>query len=74
MLKAAWQEGRKLRILLEPLNEMPGFSAAKEELKKNTEPLMLEGCVDDMKCHLIACAGEAFPRKLIIAPTEARAR
>ena len=63
-----------MRILLEPLNEMPGFSAAKEELKKNTEPLMLEGCVDDMKCHLIACAGEAFPRKLIIAPTEARAR
>ncbi len=63
-----------MRILLEPLDGMPGFPAAKEELKKNTGPLMLEGCVDDMKCHLIACAGEGFAKKLIIAPTEARAR
>ena len=35
---------------------------------------MIEGCVDDMKCHLTAFAGEGYAQKLIVAPTDARAR
>ena len=63
-----------MRTILEPLNEMPGFTAAREKLKKGGGPLMIEGCVDDMKCHLTAFTGEDYAQKLIIAPTDARAR
>ena len=63
-----------MRTILEPLNEMPGFAAVREKLKKDSGPLMIEGCVDDMKCHLTAFVGEGYAQKLIIAPTDARAR
>ena len=63
-----------MRTIIELMNEMAGFPALKTDLKKGNTPLMAEGCVDDMKCHLTAAAGESFSRKLIVAATEARAR
>ncbi len=54
--------------------ELEGFNRLLSRMKENTGMLLVSGCMDAQKAHLIACLSRDVPVRCIIAPDDLRAR
>ena len=63
-----------MQALLEPLKELAEFGAIREQLGKGQEPVLLTGCVDSQKLHMIYGLSDGFRVKVIVTYSDLRAR
>ena len=63
-----------METFYEPLLQMETFVQAREELLKATGLLLLTGCVESQKTHLMYGLGQDWPVKLILTYNELKAK
>ena len=63
-----------MQALLEPLADLACFVQAKEAIEKKKTPILLNGCVDSQKLHMIYGLSRGVRRKVIITYSDMRAR
>ncbi len=60
--------------IYEPLLQLEVFAQAQERLKKEKGLLLMAGCVDSQKTHLMYSLGRAYPVRLILTYNELKAK
>lgn len=63
-----------METLLKPLEELNSFTAARESIQKDHLPILVSGCVDSQKSHMIAGLTEKDCWRVIITGNEIKAR
>lgn len=64
-----------MKALFEPVRELAGYDKIEKTLKKPGSSIMISGCIDSQKAHLLsAIANQSSKNMLIIANDETRAR
>jgi len=63
-----------LKTFTEPLKELKEFNEIKENIITRTLPVMITGCIDSQKCHLIYGLSEGFKFKVIVTYNELKAK
>ena len=63
-----------MKLFTEPLEALSEYRELKEDILQDRLPAYVAGCVDSQKCHWISSVSEAYPTKLIITYSEARAK
>ncbi len=63
-----------MEALLQPLEELAEIETLKKRCKKETGIFQVAGCVSSQKSHMIYGLSDLFPKKLVLAPGELRAR
>ena len=62
-----------MNIFMQPLAELSEYEEIMKDMKKNTYPIQVTGCVDGQKSQFISCIGQDFKYKVIVAPDEIKA-
>jgi len=62
------------RIFVNPLEELIEFQDLKRDLERGQGPVLVSGCMDSQKSHLISELSELTPWKLIVTYDDQRAR
>ena len=57
-----------------PLYELKEFNDIKDDIKEKQGAILVSGCIDSQKSHLMHGLGEDFPWKLIVTYSEAKAK
>ena len=68
------ERGGKMRALYEPLGQEPELKKVKEGLKKDKVPVLLTGCTENQKCHVMKYIGEEYLYRVIITYDESRGK
>lgn len=65
-----------MKAFYAPMTELEEFSRLRRAMKQKSSPgcLLVTGCIDSQKTHLIACLSQDYPVRMIIAPNDLRAR
>lgn len=63
-----------MKTFNEPLAELREFNDLNEYLTLRKLPVMVTGCIDSQKCHLIDALSEQYPFRLIITYSELKAK
>ena len=63
-----------MNIFMQPLAELSEYEEIMKDMKKNTYPIQVTGCVDGQKSQFISCIGQDFKYKVIVAPDEIKAK
>jgi transcription-repair coupling factor (superfamily II helicase) len=63
-----------LKTFTAPLKELKEFNEIKENLKLKNTPVLVTGCIDSQKCHLISGLSEGYLWKLIVTYNDVKAK
>ncbi len=63
-----------MRALTAPLQELGAYTDIKDSLKKGTGSLLLTGCVDSQKLHIVNGLSDGFKYKVIVTFSELKAK
>ena len=61
-------------LFANPLEEMIEFQDLKTDLQRGQGPLLVTGCLDSQKVHLLSELSDLTPWKLIVTYDDSRAR
>ena len=63
-----------MKALMQPLEDIAGFSELKKSLKGNQGLLVVSGCLESQKAHMIAGLSQEIPCRLLVAENELKAK
>lgn len=63
-----------MKIFYAPLSELAGIEQLKKDFEVTGQPVMISGCIDTQKIHLVHAAVNDYRFRLIITGDEAKAR
>jgi len=63
-----------MKTFTAPLTEYSEFDNVKKELSKKKTPILVSGCMESQKCHLMWGLGEEHPFRLVVTYSEQKAR
>jgi transcription-repair coupling factor (superfamily II helicase) len=63
-----------LKTFTEPLKELKEFNDIRDNIKLNTLPVQITGCIDSQKSHLMHSLGEGFLFKVIVTYNDLKAK
>ena len=63
-----------MKTFYAPLSELAGIEQLKKDLEVTGQPVMISGCIDTQKIHLVHAAVNDYRFRLIITGDEAKAR
>lgn len=63
-----------MKALMQPLEDVAGFSEPKQSLKKSRGLFVISGCLESQKPHMIAGLSDDVPCRLIVAENDLKAR
>lgn len=63
-----------MKTFYAPLSELAGIEQLKKDFEVTGQPVMISGCIDTQKIHLVHAAVNDYRFRLIIAGDEAKAR
>ncbi|MCI8517273.1 MAG: transcription-repair coupling factor [Hungatella sp.] len=62
------------RVFANPLEELAEYEEMNRALNRGRGPMVISGCMDSQKVHLMQEAGERFPWKLVVTYDDSRAK
>ena len=63
-----------MKTFTEPLKELKEFNDIRDNIKLNTLPVQITGCIDSQKSHLMHSLGEGFLFKVIVTYNDLKAK
>ncbi|WP_312101857.1 transcription-repair coupling factor [Lachnoclostridium sp.] len=63
-----------MKTFTAPLQEYREFQVIEQSIQKNQYPLLITGCIDSQKCHLIHALSEGIVCKLVITYNDIKAK
>ena len=63
-----------MKTFYAPLSELAGIEQLKKDFEVTGQPVMISGCIDTQKIHLVHAAVNDYRFRLIITGDEAKAR
>lgn len=63
-----------MKALYEPLRKEPELNKVKEALQNGKVPVLLTGCTEDQKCHLMKYLGEGYSYRVVITYDESKGK
>ncbi len=63
-----------MKAFTAPLFEYREFGKAKKEFDEGRTPILLSGCIDSQKCHMMYALASEYPFRLIITYNELKAK
>lgn len=67
-------ELRKYENIFEPVQGMAGIEEIKKSFSRLGHAVMVSGCIDTQKAHLLEALGEQYPIRVVITSDEVKAR
>lgn len=63
-----------MKALYEPLKKEPELNKVKEALQNGKVPVLLTGCTEEQKCHLMNYLGEGYSYRVVITYDESKGK
>lgn len=63
-----------MSVFSSPIEEYADYELIEKALKKSGQPVMLSGCIDSQKAHLVSCLARDIKYKVIVTTTESKAK
>ena len=63
-----------MKTFFEPVQGMAGIEEIKKSYRQLGHAVMVSGCIDTQKAHLLEALGEQYPIRVVITSDEVKAR